>query len=62
MLLHSLDCTDDAGIYAVKKEIVTLESAPNKLSEQEEKSIQLGTIRVQRECILNDALPLFCFT
>ena len=37
MLLRSLDCTDDAGISAVKKEIATLESALQKLSEQEAK-------------------------
>lgn len=37
MLLRSLDCTDDAGISDVKKEIATLESALQKLSEQEEK-------------------------
>ena len=36
-LLRSLDCADDAGISDVKKEIVTLESALQKLSEQEEK-------------------------
>jgi len=32
-----LDCADDAGISDVKKEIATLESALQKLSEQEEK-------------------------
>ena len=37
MLLRSLDCVDDAGISAVKKEIATLEGALQKLSEQEEK-------------------------
>ena len=37
MLLHSLDCADDAGISAVKKEIATLEGALQKLSEQEAK-------------------------
>lgn len=37
MLLHSLDCTDDAGISAVKKEIATMESSLQKLSEQEKK-------------------------
>ena len=37
MLLRSLDCADDAGISAVKKEIATLEGALQKLSEQEEK-------------------------
>ena len=36
-LLRSLDCADDAGISDVKKEIATLESALQKLSEQEEK-------------------------
>ena len=36
-LLRSLDCADDAGISDVKKEIATLESAMQKLSEQEEK-------------------------
>ena len=35
MLLRSLDCSDDAGISAVKKEIATLEGALQKLSEQE---------------------------
>ena len=35
MLLHSLVCADDAGISAVKKEIATMESALQKLSEQE---------------------------
>ena len=37
MLLHSLDCSDDAGISAVKKEIAALEGALQKLSEQEAK-------------------------
>ena len=37
MLLYSLDCTDDAGISAVKKEIAALEGALQKLSEQEAK-------------------------
>lgn len=37
MVLRSLDCADDAGISAVKKEIATLEGALQKLSEQEEK-------------------------
>ena len=37
MLLHSLDCADDAGISAVKKEIATMESSLQKLSEQEKK-------------------------
>lgn len=37
MLLHSLDCADDAGISDVKKEIATLEGTLQKLSEQEAK-------------------------
>ncbi len=37
MLLRSLDCSDDAGISDVKKEIATMEGALQKLSEQEEK-------------------------
>ena len=37
MLFRSLDCANDAGISDVKKEIVTLEGALQKLSEQEEK-------------------------
>ena len=37
MLLRSLDCTDDVGIFAVKKEIATLEGALQKLSKQEAK-------------------------
>ena len=36
-LLNTLDCADDAGISAVKKEIATLEGALQKLSEQEAK-------------------------
>ena len=36
-LFRSLDYADDAGISDVKKEIATLESALQKLSEQEEK-------------------------
>ena len=36
-LLRSLDCVDDAGISDMKKEIATLESALQKLSEQEAK-------------------------
>ena len=36
-LLRSLDCADDTGISAVKKEIATLEGALQKLSEQEAK-------------------------
>ena len=37
LVLRSLDCADDAGISAVKKEIATLEGALQKLSEQEAK-------------------------
>ena len=37
MLLHSLECVDDAGITAVKKDISTVEAALKKLSQQEEK-------------------------
>ena len=37
MLLRSLDCSDDAGISDVKKEIAALEGALQKLSKQEEK-------------------------
>ena len=37
MLLHSLECTDDAGIAAVKKDISAMEATLKKLSQQEEK-------------------------
>ena len=37
MLLHSLECADDAGIAAVKKDISTMETALKKLAQQEEK-------------------------
>ena len=37
MLLHTLECTDDAGITAVKKDISTIEAALKKLAQQEEK-------------------------
>ncbi|RHU21448.1 mobilization protein [Firmicutes bacterium TM09-10] len=37
MLLHSLECSDDAGIAAVKKDIPTMEATLKKLSQQEEK-------------------------
>lgn len=37
MLLRFLDCTDDADISAVKKEMATMEEVLQKLSEQEEK-------------------------
>lgn len=37
MLLHSLECADDAGIAAVKKDISTMEAALKKLAQQEEK-------------------------
>lgn len=37
MLLHSLECSDDVGIAAVKKDISTVEAALKKLSQQEEK-------------------------
>ena len=37
MLLHSLECSDDAGIAAVKKDISTMEAALKKLAQQEEK-------------------------
>lgn len=37
MLLHSLECADDAGIAAVKKDISTMKTALKKLSQQEEK-------------------------
>ena len=37
MLLHTLECSDDAGIAAVKKDISTMETALKKLAQQEEK-------------------------
>ena len=37
MLLHTLECADDTGITAAKKDIPTLEAALKKLSQQEEK-------------------------
>ena len=37
LLLHSLECSNDAGITAVKKDISTMEAALKKLSQQEEK-------------------------
>ena len=37
VLLRTLDCADDAGISAVKKEIATMESALRRLDEQEER-------------------------
>ena len=37
MLLHTLECTDDASITAVKKDISTIEAALKKLAQQEEK-------------------------
>ena len=37
MLLHSLDCTDDAAMGDVKKDIATMEAALKKLDEQESK-------------------------
>lgn len=37
MLLRSLDCSDEAGISDVKKEITTWEGTLQKLSEQEAK-------------------------
>ena len=37
MLLHSLECSDDAGIAAVKKDISTIEEALKRLAQQEEK-------------------------
>ena len=40
MLLRSLDCTDDAGISDVKKEIATLESGLKKLDEQEQSAVE----------------------
>ena len=37
MLLHSLECSDDAGIATVKKDISMLEAALKKLAQHEEK-------------------------
>lgn len=37
MLLHSLDCADDAAMGDVKKDIAAMESALKKLDEQESK-------------------------
>ena len=37
LLLHSLECSDDAGITTVKKDIAMVEAALKKLSQQEEK-------------------------
>ena len=42
MLLHSLDCTDDAAMGDVKKDIAAMEAALKKLDEQESKySVEL---------------------
>ena len=42
MLLHSLDCDDDAAMGDVKKDIATMEAALKKLDEQESKySVEL---------------------
>lgn len=46
MLLNTLECSDDAGIAAVKKDISTMETALKKLAKQEE----------QYTTELNDAL------
>lgn len=46
MLLNTLECSDDAGIAAVKKDISTMETALKKLAQQEE----------QYTTELNDAL------
>ena len=46
------DETENAS--EIKEETLSAET------EQEEKPRQLGTIKFQRECILNNALPLFC--
>ena len=37
MLLHSLDCADDAAMSDVKKDIAAMEAALKKLDEQESK-------------------------
>ena len=37
LLLHTLECSDDAGIAAAKKDISTMETALKKLAQQEEK-------------------------
>ena len=37
MLLHSLECSDDAGIATVKKDISMLEAVLKKLAQHEEK-------------------------
>ncbi len=48
MLLRSLNCADDASVSAVKKEIATMESALQKLSEQEAKySAELNEVLKQ---------------
>ena len=39
MLLHSLDCTDDAAMGDVKKDIAAMEAALKKLDEQESKYV-----------------------
>ena len=51
MLLHSLDCTDDAAMGDVKKDIAAMESALKKLDEQENKySAELeSTLQQYRE-------------
>lgn len=42
MLLHSLDCTDDAAMGDAKKDIAAMEAALKKLNEQESKySVEL---------------------
>ena len=59
MLLHSLDCTDDAAMGDVKKDIAAMEAALKKLDEQENKySVELESALQQYRVLETQAAEL----
>lgn len=59
MTLNMLDCADDVGISAIKKNIVTMESGLKKLEQQEEKySAELVDALKQYEVLKEQATEL----
>lgn len=56
LLLQTLECADDAGISAVKKDVVVMESALKKLEEQEKKySAELADVLTEYEKLREQA-------
>ena len=59
LLLHSLECSDDASITAVKKDVSTMEAALKKLSQQEEKYTAELSDALQQYTVLKEQTAEF---